>query len=129
LKKDFGKKTAPSAKKATVKKPAKKQPPVKKDEERMKCKLCDKKFTRQGLGGHMSRAHPGQSEEYKKKKETRRNREANLNLLRLAQKVYKVRTGQRNVKGTDMNRTKLNKIREEIKQFYKDHPDDDFPLS
>lgn len=77
----------------------------------------------------MSRAHPGQSEEYKKKKETRRNRESNLNLLRLAQKVYKIRTGQRNIRGTDMNRTKLNKIREEIKQFYKDHPDEEFPLN
>lgn len=28
-------------------------------------KLCDKRFTRQGLGGHMSRAHPGESVDYK----------------------------------------------------------------
>lgn len=35
------------------------------------CKYCHKMFTNQGLGGHMSRAHPGLSEEYRKKKETR----------------------------------------------------------
>lgn len=76
----------------------------------------------------MSRAHPGQSEEYKKKKETRRSREESLALLRLSQDVYKVRTGQKNIRGTDMNRTKLNKIREEIKQFYRDNPGKEFPV-
>lgn len=114
----------------------KSKPKVKKDqksttssnEELIQCKLCDKKFTRQGLGGHMSRAHPGQSEDYKRKKETRKNREEQLELLRLAQKVYKVRTGQKNIRGTEMNRTKLNRIRDEIKQFYQDNPGADFPL-
>lgn len=114
----------------------KSKPKVKKDqksttssnEELIQCKLCDKKFTRQGLGGHMSRAHPGQSEDYKRKKETRKNREEQLELLRLAQKVYKVRTGQKNIRGTEMNRTKLNRIRDEIKQFYQDNPGAEFPL-
>lgn len=99
------------------------------DDEKRRCKLCDKRFTRQGLGGHMSRAHPGQSEDYKRKKETRRNREDNLNMLRLAQTVYRMRTGQKSIRGTDMNRTKLNKIREEIKMFYKNNPDKEFPIN
>jgi len=92
-----------------------------------KCKFCDKKFTRQGLGGHMSRAHPGQSLDYKKKKETRANREDALGLLRLAQDVYRLRLDDPQIKGTDMNRTKLNKIRDEIKALYKQHPGQSFP--
>lgn len=63
-----------------------------------------------------------------KKKETRQNREDQLKVLRLAQKVYRLRTGQKSLKGTDMNRTKLNKIRDEIRLFYKNNPHKDFPL-
>ena len=98
-----------------------------KPSELRKCKFCEKKFTRQGLGGHMSRAHPGQSEDYKKKKETRHGREDDLRLLRLAQDVYRQRFNAHEVKGTDMNRTKLNKIREEIKEFYEQNPGQKFP--
>lgn len=37
------------------------------NEPMIKCKHCDKKFSRQGLGGHMSRVHPGKSSDYKLK--------------------------------------------------------------
>lgn len=76
----------------------------------------------------MSRAHPGESLDYKKKKETRQGREEQLRMLRLAQDVYRVRTGDMNIKGTDMNRTKLNKIREEIKEYIKKNPGKEFPV-
>ena len=71
---------------------------------------------------------PDKVKSINRKKETRRNRQQDLELLRLAQKVYKIRTGHKNIKGTDMNRTKLNKIREEIKQYYKQHPGTSFPI-
>jgi hypothetical protein len=76
----------------------------------------------------MSRAHPGQSEDYKKKKETRHGREEALRLLRLSQDIYRKRNNELDVRGTDMNRTKLNKIRDEIKDFYKQNPGEEFPL-
>jgi hypothetical protein len=94
--------------------------------------MCEKMFTRQGLGGHMSRAHPGESVEYKKKKETRSIRAIDLSLLRKAQDIYRVRTGQKTIKGTDMNRTKLNKIREEIKIWLNNGTNrdfEDFPIA
>lgn len=85
-------------------------------------------FSRQGLGGHMSRAHPGLSVDYQKKKETRKNREQKLEVLRLAQKVYRSRNDNKGLKGIEMNRTKLNKIREEIMQFYNQYPGWAFPM-
>lgn len=75
----------------------------------------------------MSRAHPGQSEDYKKKKETRYSREEDLRLLRLSQKIYRDRFNEPDIRGTDMNRTKLNKIRDEIKEFQKTNPGEKFP--
>ena len=54
-----------------------------------KCKHCNREFTNQGLGGHMSRAHPGLSDDYRKKKETRQAREFERKLLREAQKRYR----------------------------------------
>ena len=35
------------------------------DKDLRNWKLWGKAFTRQGLGGHMSRAHPGESVDYK----------------------------------------------------------------
>ena len=92
-------------------------------------KLWNKQFSRQGLGGHMSRAHPGLSQDYRKKKETRKNREKKLEVLRLAQKLYRVRAGNKSMKGIEMNRTKLNKYRDEIIKFYKENPGKEFPLN
>lgn len=108
------------------KKPVMREQKGKKEEVR-KCKLCDKEFTRQGLGGHMSRAHPGKSEEYKQKKATRNGRQEKLKLLRLAQDVYRKRIGQLTLKGTDMNRTKLNKLRDDIKKWLDAHPGQEYP--
>lgn len=53
------------------------------------CKLCELQFTTsQGLGGHMSRAHPGKSFDYKKKKGKRKMREVDRYRLQLAKKIY-----------------------------------------
>jgi len=54
-----------------------------------KCRHCGKEFTNQGLGGHMSRAHPGKSVDYQKKKETWNAWEYERCLLREAQKRYR----------------------------------------
>ncbi|CAI2359994.1 unnamed protein product [Moneuplotes crassus] len=97
-----------------------------KSEDMRKCKICGREFSRQGLGGHMSRAHPGQSTEYRQKKQTRNGRQDKLRLLRKAQRVYRVRDKCPNIKGTDMNRTKLNKIRDQIKQWMNEHPGMDY---
>mmetsp|Transcript_35362 Transcript_35362/g.35020 ORF Transcript_35362/g.35020 Transcript_35362/m.35020 type:complete len:84 (+) Transcript_35362:56-307(+) len=69
----------------------------------------------------MSRAHPGQSDEYRQKKQTRNGRESKLRLLRKAQRVYRVVHKCPDIKGTDMNRTKLNKIRDHIKKWMLEH--------
>lgn len=51
------------------------------EKQLFKCRFCPVVFTEsQMLGGHTSRAHPGQSPDYRKKKETRLRREP----LRLA---------------------------------------------
>ena len=75
----------------------------------------------------MSRAHSGMSEGYKRKKMIRERREDDLKVLRLAQDVYRKRFNQKFLKGTDMNRTKLSKIRQEIKKYMNDHPGEEFP--
>ena len=77
----------------------------------------------------MSRAHPGQSEDFQRKKETRNKRSGELKILRKAQEVYRIRLGQPNIRGTEMNRTKLNKIRQEIKHFMENNPGKDFPIN
>lgn len=53
------------------------------------CKHCEMSFERsQALGGHMSRAHPGKSCEYKKKKSKRKSREVERLKLLIAKKKY-----------------------------------------
>lgn len=53
------------------------------------CKHCGSSFSRsQALGGHMSRAHPGKSGEYKKKKDKRKSREVERLKLLLAKRKY-----------------------------------------
>ena len=86
-------------------------------------------FSRQGLGGHMSRAHPGKSDDYKKKKATRDKRSGTLKLLRSSQNIYRKRFNCPNIETTAMNRTQLNKIRAEIQEYMeknpgKTHPED-----
>lgn len=53
------------------------------------CKYCEMIFCRsQALGGHMSRAHPGKSCEYKKKKNKRKSREVERLKLLIAKRKY-----------------------------------------
>lgn len=85
-------------------------------EKNFRCKLCYRLFTANGLGGHMSRAHPNQSEEYRKKKETRMSRELTLVCLREAQKIYRQRYGCPKLKSVKMDRTKLKTIRNEVRE-------------
>lgn len=52
------------------------------DDKKFICKLCSSTFnTGQGLGGHVSRIHQGQSENYNKKKATRQKREEERKIL------------------------------------------------
>lgn len=54
------------------------------------CDLCanGKSFdTSQALGGHRSKAHPGQSREYSHKQEVRKTREYDRRVLRLAKQL------------------------------------------
>jgi len=76
----------------------------------------------------MSRAHPGQSNEYQQKKATRKGREEKLRLLRLAQDVYRHKTGEISMRGTLMNRTKLNKLRDNIQDWMVLHPGQKFDI-
>jgi hypothetical protein len=56
---------------------------------RFRCVLDGRYFrTGQALGGHMSRKHPGKSEDYAKKKDIRRKREFERVKLRLAKKKF-----------------------------------------
>lgn len=73
-------------------------------------------FTANGLGGHMSRAHPGQSEVFRKKLETRIKRQLHLLSLREAQKIYRLRYGCPKLKTTKMDRAKLQVIRKEVRE-------------
>lgn len=58
------------------------------------CKHCEMSFERsQALGGHMSRAHPGKSCEYKKKKNKRKSREVERLKLLIAKKKYFAKLG------------------------------------
>ena len=86
-------------------------------EDKIDCKFCDLKFSRQGLGGHMSRVHPGKSNQYKQKRNKRDQREDIRRLLRLSQNVYRQRYNEDDIKNIEMNRNKLNSIRKEIIEF------------
>ena len=53
------------------------------------CKYCTMTFKKsQGLGGHMSRAHPGKSQDYNRKKSVRKNREIERARLCLAKRKF-----------------------------------------
>ncbi len=63
--------------------------PESEGKKRYLCGECGKTFaTGQGLGGHMSKRHPGTSESYKHKKTTRQNRLFDRARLFLAKKRY-----------------------------------------
>jgi hypothetical protein len=59
------------------------------DEKAYCCTICGRIFgTGQAVGGHMSRSHPGKSESYATKKETRRKREFDRIKLAIAKIRY-----------------------------------------
>jgi hypothetical protein len=72
-------------------------------------------FTGNGLGGHMSRAHPGRSTIYNKKQETMLKRRHQLKLLRDAQDLYRIRFNQPNIKISKMTRSVLERLKNEIR--------------
>ena len=62
---------------------------IKKEDKVFPCRHCTMSFRRsQALGGHMSRAHPGKSFEYKKKKTKRKSREIERLKLLIAKRKY-----------------------------------------
>lgn len=81
------------------------------------CEICGQIFSNgQGLGGHMSRKHPNQSEKYKSKKETRERRNSKREILYKAQKILLSRYRQ------DYEKLKLTQEgRRLIKKICKDH--------
>ena len=55
-----------------------------------KCKICFKRFKHSSaLGGHISKAHPGQSSAYNHKKRVREMRELERELHRHTMQLYK----------------------------------------
>jgi len=77
-----------STTKSKTKRQKKKSPPDERAEN-FQCKFCEfASATSQGLGGHMSRKHPGKSYVYKKKKGIRKTREVERYKLQLAKEKY-----------------------------------------
>ena len=59
-----------------------------------KCRYCDRCFKKSvSLGGHISKAHNGQSDHYKKKMEIRESRNTDREFLAQAKNVFKEQTG------------------------------------
>jgi len=53
------------------------------------CKICQKRFQHSSaLGGHKSKAHPGQSKAYNHKKKVRETRELERELHRHTMRLY-----------------------------------------
>lgn len=64
-------------------------------ERKYECKICTAAFdSRQGLGGHVSRIHQGQSENYNKKKAVRNRREKERDKLREIKRIILARYGK-----------------------------------
>lgn len=82
----------------------------------VKCKICGKEFTGNGLGGHMSRAHKGKSEKNKKKRYTRDLKSQERQILRRAQEIYREVYQCPEIKNINMNRNKLQRIKSDIVQ-------------
>lgn len=75
------------------------------------CKICNKTFTEsRQLGGHFSRAHPGESEQYNKRKNARVRNFRNRLVLKEAQRRYRLKYGF-DVRGPDMNRSELRRMK------------------
>lgn len=80
------------------------------------CVICHKKcISSQALGGHMSKNHPEQSEQYKKKKDIRKKRENERN------KLEKIKIELFEKYKMDYIFMKENNEKNEIKRFLKEH--------
>eukprot|EP00826_Nyctotherus_ovalis_P064892 TRINITY_DN9529_c0_g1_i14.p1 TRINITY_DN9529_c0_g1~~TRINITY_DN9529_c0_g1_i14.p1 ORF type:complete len:260 (+),score=73.52 TRINITY_DN9529_c0_g1_i14:246-1025(+) len=101
------------------------------------CKCCEQSFSRsQALGGHMSRAHPGKSDEYKRKKNKRKSREIERLKLLIAKRKYFSNLGydydklletpegkrriQRQIDRVTIKKIKKELTKEEIDNFFED---------
>ena len=82
--------------------------------EGWKCKICNMKFlNKESLGGHTSKAHPNSSNKYKKKLQTRMEREPERILLATAKSIfYKAWPG----KDINFNRQRLSTIKRQLKK-------------
>lgn len=69
-------------------------------------------FAGQALGGHMSRAHPNQSTDFKSKQEVRHRRTLDRVILKAAKKEYENETGTLD----NLNRSRLKKIKDCIQK-------------
>lgn len=74
------------------------------------CKFCERIFSHcAALGGHVSKAHPGQSTAYLHKKQVRDTRELQRLLHQEAVMIYKEREGQ-----DVINRNTIKRIKKEL---------------
>ena len=79
------------------------------EHEVYKCKFCSKTFRkRASLGGHVSKGHPGQSEEYQRRQKIREDRLAQRRLHQLSMEIYRQQHGY---EGRGTNRYLLSKIK------------------
>lgn len=83
------KKPAPKKIQKAKPKPPAENPGTKRRAKPFKCKYCTMSYSKaQALGGHMSRTHPGESCEYKLKKNIRKNRKMERIKLLLAKRKF-----------------------------------------
>jgi len=64
------------------------------------------------VGGHISRKHPGQSSNYKRKIEVRKKRQGERRLLKLAKQRFKKLYGD----GIPINRSVIRRLKVQIKK-------------
>ena len=91
-----------------------------------KCEFCGKGFEKgQGLGGHMSRNHPNQSEKYKVKMNIREMRKGKRMKLREMQEMFLKLAG---MNGTEMSRKErmeaLKGRKKEFNEFQKEYKEE-----
>ena len=88
-----------------------------------KCEFCGKGFEKgQGLGGHMSRNHPNQSEKYKVKMGIREMRKGKRMKLRQTQEMFLMKIGMNGMEMTRKERMQALKGRKkEFNEFQKEY--------
>ncbi len=75
------------------------------------CKMCLSTFaTPRSLGGHTSKAHPGQSEDYQKKLQVRESRKPDRECLQAAKEQFKLDTGLE----PELNRSRVTALKKRL---------------